>query len=619
MLSQLTIKAKHNLIILVTLAGLIGLSVITVSQLSSLNHLSHIRLDIADVEKGMLNLRQHEKDFLTHLDTAYVDKHTAAAEKLTGSIMALREDMSHANISPKGLDELNTALQGYTSAFNALAEQRVVAGLTPTTGLYGSLREAVHKVEEALNAESDYELLYQMLMLRRHEKDFMLRLAPKYIDRLNSRVDTTIPLMRERGFGNDIPLMEAYRNDFLALADNLKAIGLKPDQGLSGEMRSFATSAEETLKTMTTQARSEADGVVTTTYSTLAIAFIVIISVVLLVTKLISSSICGPVAHITDRIQAISQDLDLSQSVAGRSGDELSTMATSFNHLIETLRHTITEVLNSSTTVDSAAETLRKVTASLNTVTDQQQMELESAVTCIDEMSQTVHQVARNASEAAEAVMTVGKDIREGKTVADDAREAIDGLSTDISNTSTAAVQLQKDSENIAEILGVINGIAEQTNLLALNAAIEAARAGEQGRGFAVVADEVRTLASRTQESTESIRTTLEHFRNGTSQVVETVERTQAQSALGIEKTKESAAILDRISLAINSINDLNTQVATASEEQSQVASEISQNIHKVNTLTQRCSDEASKADREGVILSELSNELSGIIKRFKV
>ena len=122
------------------------------------------------------------------------------------------------------------------------------------------------------------------------------------------------------------------------------------------------------------------------------------------------------------------------------------------------------------------------------------------------------------------------------------------------------------------------------------------AGAVEQGRGFAVVADEVRTLASRTQESTESIRSTLEQFRSGTTQVVDTVERSQAQSTFGIEKTTESAAILDRISEVMLSINDVNTQVATASEQQSQVAAEISQNIHKINGLTQRCSEEASKA-----------------------
>ena len=617
MFNHLSIKAKHNLIVAVTLVGLIVLGLITSVQLTSIEQLGEVRQDIADVEKGVLTLRRHEKDFLTRLDPSYLDKHASTASILNESLTKLRADMQTQGMNVSGVDGLQQSVNDYVASFNSLATLRTDAGLTPKTGLYGSLRDAVHQVEESLKAGGDYELLYQMLMLRRHEKDFMLRLDAKYVDRFTQRIDDIVPMLRERGFNASVPLMQKYRKDFLSLADKLKEIGLTADSGVSGEMRQSIRESETSLETMATAAQTEASQLLSSTYQALFITFALIIAIIFAITKLISNSICKPVISITERIQHISKDLDLSQTVAHGSTDELGQMSTSFNHLITSLRETIDQVLRSSTTVDETAIALRSITTSLNTVTDEQEQELQSAVTCIDEMSQTVHQVARNASDAADAVTSVGKDISEGKKIADEARDAIQSLSNDITNTSAAAQQLQKDSESIAEILGVINGIAEQTNLLALNAAIEAARAGEQGRGFAVVADEVRTLASRTQESTESIRSTLEQFRSGTTQVVDTVERSQAQSTFGIEKTTESAAILDRISEVMLSINDVNTQVATASEQQSQVAAEISQNIHKINGLTQRCSEEASKAEHEGNVLSGLSKELAQKISRF--
>ena len=617
MFNHLSIKAKHNLIVAVTLVGLIVLGLITSMQLSSIEHLGEVRQDISDVEKGVLTLRRHEKDFLARLDPAYLDKHASTASSLTESLNKLKADMQTQGMNVSGVDGLQQSVNDYVASFNALAALRTEAGLTPKTGLYGSLRDAAHQVEESLKEGNDYELLYQMLMLRRHEKDFMLRLDAKYIDRFTDRVNDTIPMLRERGFNASVPLMEKYRKDFLSLADKLKEIGLSADSGVSGEMRQSIRESEASLETTATAAQSEASRLLSTTYQALFITFALIVAVIFAITKLISNGICKPVISITERIQHISKDLDLSQTVTHGSTDELGQMSTSFNHLITSLRETINQVLRSSSTVDEAAMALRSITTSLNTVTDEQEQELQSAVTCIDEMSQTVHQVARNASDAADAVTSVGKDISKGKKIADEARDAIQSLSKDITNTSAAAQQLQKDSESIAEILGVINGIAEQTNLLALNAAIEAARAGEQGRGFAVVADEVRTLASRTQESTESIRSTLEQFRSGTTQVVDTVERSQAQSTFGIEKTTESAAILDRISEVMFSINDVNTQVATAAEQQSQVAAEISQNIHKINGLTQQCSEEASKAEHEGNVLSGLSKELAQKISRF--
>ena len=232
-------------------------------------------------------------------------------------------------------------------------------------------------------------------------------------------------------------------------------------------------------------------------------------------------------------------------------------------------------------------------------------------------MSATIGEVAHSASNASTAVRSAYDSINHGKQITNEARDAILSLNNDVQDAAEAILQLQRDSDSIGEILSVISAIAEQTNLLALNAAIEAARAGEQGRGFAVVADEVRTLASRTQESTESIRSKINGFQKGTESVVATVVRAQDQAQTGIEKSQESAHILDKLFSSIGNINDLNTLVASAAEEQSTVAREVNKNIRHISELSSHVQNQAAQAENQGSSLKTLSNNLTGIINRF--
>jgi len=237
----------------------------------------------------------------------------------------------------------------------------------------------------------------------------------------------------------------------------------------------------------------------------------------------------------------------------------------------------------------------------------------------MNEMTTSVHEVARNASEASQSAARANDESTEGKKVVGKAIDSIDGLSNEVKKAADVIKELESDSEKIGAVLDVIQGIAEQTNLLALNAAIEAARAGEQGRGFAVVADEVRTLASRTQQSTQEIEQMIERLQKGARTAVTVMQEGSKQANETTGLAADAAASLEGIIRAIGTINDMNAQIASAAEEQGAVAEEINRNVVKINEGVQDVaagSDQTATATEE---LARLASELRESVQRFRI
>jgi methyl-accepting chemotaxis protein len=240
------------------------------------------------------------------------------------------------------------------------------------------------------------------------------------------------------------------------------------------------------------------------------------------------------------------------------------------------------------------------------------------AVVAVNEMSSTIQEIARNATQAASSVHETHERIKQGVTIGSEARNEILALTHEVQEAVSAIKTLEVNSTNIGHVLDAIQNVAEQTNLLALNAAIEAARAGEQGRGFAVVADEVRTLAKRTQESTETIRQTITELQQGTRQVVSTVTRSNQRAETGIERVSQSSEILGDISRMVGVINDMNIQIATAAEEQGAVAEEISRNVTRVNDISRNVAEQAEQTALASHDLAGLGSELQNIVRQFR-
>ena len=310
---------------------------------------------------------------------------------------------------------------------------------------------------------------------------------------------------------------------------------------------------------------------------------------------------------------------DLTHDVVSDSNDEMGTLLNALSTMRNNLYNMVTQMNDSSTQLAAASEELAAVSEETNQNIRNQQSEVEQAATAINEMTATIQEVAKNAAETSETAYSTNASTIEGQSVVRQTVNSISQLASDIESASDVIHQLESHSENIGGVLDVIKNIAEQTNLLALNAAIEAARAGEQGRGFAVVADEVRTLASRTQESTQEIEAMIEKLQSGSREAVQVMESSRKQASESVEQANSAGTALQSITEAVSHISDMNTQIATASEEQASVAEEINKNITSVNDLGHRTEKGANETTASSEELARLAAGLQSLISQFKV
>lgn len=340
----------------------------------------------------------------------------------------------------------------------------------------------------------------------------------------------------------------------------------------------------------------------------------------LLAVYLLPILVSNQVRQISHRIQNIAEgDGDLTARLPVNTNDELGELATHVNHFIEKLQRVISSVLANAAEVSKTAESLLVVSANSQRAADDQCHAITMVVTAVNELTMAIQEVARNTSNTAQNTKEATLITDRGQERIHLAVEHVQGLAARISETAEFMLQLESEAKNVTSVIDVIRGVAEQTNLLALNAAIEAARAGEQGRGFAVVADEVRTLASRTQQSTTDIHGMLSKLQQGVQHAVDAMGNSANMTSEAVNSANEAGQSLTGIGNAVKEISDMTLQIATAAEEQSSVTSEIDKNLVQINSLAMNNAEGASKTAVESQRLNELSIQLRQLLMQFKV
>ncbi len=378
----------------------------------------------------------------------------------------------------------------------------------------------------------------------------------------------------------------------------------------------------ETLVQINTEQTRNTNQVAAEQYSmafTLVIALLVVATILTFVCALLlTRSIVKP---INDALQAAEQiaEGNLTRPIQTQGRDEAARLLQAMAKMQNKLRDTLHQISGSANQLASAAEELNSVTEESARGLQQQNNEIEQAATAVTEMTSAVEEVARNAVSTSEASKDATRSAGDGRDLVMETVSAIERMSADVQGTAELVSNLAEESRDIGKVLDVIRGLADQTNLLALNAAIEAARAGEAGRGFAVVADEVRALAHRTQQSTSEIERMIGSIQGGTEQAVNSMRNSTERAESTLNIARGAGLALDTITGAVAQINERNLVIASAAEEQAQVAREVDRNLVNINDLSVQSATGAHQTSAASAELSRLAVDLNSLVARFSV
>ncbi|MDP9521781.1 methyl-accepting chemotaxis protein [Pseudomonas putida] len=422
-----------------------------------------------------------------------------------------------------------------------------------------------------------------------------------------------VPAEHAAGLDDAATAMGGYR-DAVTQFGNAQAAS---EQALQ-HMAEQGTLLLQTSQAMTTSQTAVRDAGATQAKTLLAVATGLALALGLLAAWAITRQIIIPLRQTLRAAERVASG-DLTQNLQVNRRDELGQLQASMQRMTQGLRELIGGIGDGVTQIASAAEELSAVTEQTSAGVNNQKVETDQVATAMNQMTATVHEVARNAEQASEAALMADQQAREGDRVVGEAVAQIERLACEVINSSEAMNQLKTESDKIGSVLDVIKSVAQQTNLLALNAAIEAARAGEAGRGFAVVADEVRSLAQRTQQSTEEIEELIAGLQSGTQRVASVMDNSRQLTDSSVELTRRAGTSLETITRTVSSIQAMNQQIATAAEEQTAVAEEINRSVMNVRDISDQTSAASEETASSSVELARLGTHLQGLVGRFKL
>ena len=573
MLSK-TLSLRNKLFTLLS-AVIIGLLLLLFASNYFTHQIKQLELAKSSIQKiniTALQLRRDEKDFIIRKLPKYLDKHVKNFQILNSELneLALINNAINADIAV-GL--LKSSFNVYRETFVSLAKQMQMKGLNKDAGVYGELRQATHALENIFQSIDTPSKKILLLTIRRHEKDYMLRGDTQYLTQLAATLAKL--KLSSRNIANADTFIDQYEQAMYKFSNIDKAIGISQKEGLRGQMRTAIHQAETLLAKTITETIAFIEVQETKAFWISIITFLsVSLALSCFILKLINI-IISPIKRVVNSIDKIVEERDFSRQIAKETDDEFGKVVDSINNFIKfthTINGAVEELRNVSIAVEKNAQFAQE---SLN----QQALKSEHVSAATVQLEASASEIVTSTERTTKTAKLIAKKAEMGQHQLSELNVFLEDNADELISTTEDINQLEKKCQSINAFIDEIKGIAEQTNLLALNAAIEAARAGEQGRGFAVVADEVRALANRTQTSTEQITVIILQLQSMTVKAINRVNHCRNGSIENVNQVRKSAQTLGHIITEVRSIQDMTFNIESSVREQSLAFHEIAKNI----------------------------------------
>lgn len=491
-----------------------------------------------------------------------------------------------------------------------------------------SIRTISHYNDRALIVEATSSTVSSLLAARTEEKNFLFRQDVKYIKQAVSLADTataTIEPLKEvlvvPADGERVDNIVAGVSKYKALLDNLEAnITAQPDvvNEIESELRAVARSTVDTARELQSVQVQRMEEQYSTAISVLTVIAAISVLMAFAIAWYLTRAITGPINESVDVANRVASG-DLTVNIRSDRGDEFGQLLAAFDTMVINLRGLVREIDTGASSIASSSEELSAVTNQTSRGVVEQQSQTDQVATAMNEMVATVNEVAKSAEAAFQAANHASEKSDCGERAVKETLEFVSELNTQSVDVMKQLNSLQGEICNIGTVLDVIKSVADQTNLLALNAAIEAARAGEQGRGFAVVADEVRSLAQRTQSSTIEIEALIGNLVTSAESSVTSMQSGRKLAEQTLERAELAGSIIQEMAGAVEEIRQYNSQIATAAEQQTSVAEDINQNITLIRDVGDQSATSTEQVSASSEELARLAGNLSIQITHFKV